>query len=382
MAGDLTATVSGSDLMLSFPTTTTNYYGVQTSPDLLKPWTNIQAGLQGFGFVKTITLSNALDGSEGFFRTMIHPQPVRLQLSQGSAFAIIGYDCGGIQEQVYLTGFDPTNGYPIGIVDLKTVCSCGKDCSTTHTAGTTAMWDFAGNVITTNVPVTGGPTSPAFIATDGFNDIIYNVGTIAYLVVPIPATPTGVAAVQSGDQFNVSWTPNGVNPIAITSSTLMATPVSSTNTVLTATVTGPATNGIIPTLEPSTTYQITVVSTTIGGSSPASVPISVLTSPATILPSAPTNVFAQWANLDPVGVTNDTLEASWSPSVPGNSPVDQYLVTITGSDGAGTFYQTVAGTTTNANFTVDFVPNWSVTVQAHNAAGWGATSNPYMLGGL
>ena len=52
------------------------------------------------------------------------------------------------------------------------------------------------------------------------------------------------------------------------------------------------------------------------------------------------------------------------------------------ADGAGTFTQTVAGTELTAYFNVDFVPNWSVTVQAHNAFGWGPSSSVFTLGGL
>lgn len=379
--GGLVAAPSAKDLQLSFQTTITNYYGVQMCPDLSQPWTNVQAGLQGYGLVKTVTMSNALSAGQGFYRTVIQPKPTQLLLSQSAAFAIIGYDCGGISEQVYAIGFDPTNGYLIGNVDLKTVCSCGKDCSSTHTASATVTWDLAGNVISATTPATGAPANPTFIATDGSNDILYNAGANAYLLVPVPAAPTGVTAVQSGDQFQISWTPNGVNSNAITSSTLTATPVSSTNSVLTTTVTGPVTNGIITALQPATTYQITVVSTTLGGPGPASAPISVTTSPATIPPSAPPGVMASWSNLDPTGTT-DTLVASWQPASPGNSPVDQYLITITGSDGAGTVTQTVSGTTLSTYFNVDYIPNWSVTVQAHNAAGWGPISSAYNLGGL
>ena len=222
---------------------------------------------------------------------------------------------------------------------------------------------------------------PTFTATDVYGDTIYNAGAAAYLVVPIPAAPTGVTTVQSGDQFQVSWMPNGVNPAAVASTTVTATPVNSTASVLTTTVAGSATNGIISSLQPQTTYQITVVNTTISGSSPPSTPITVATSPATVPPSAPTGVTASWANLDPTGAT-DALIASWQAADPGNSPIDQYLVTITGSDGAGTSTQTVSGTTLTASFTVDYIPNWSVTVQAHNAFGWGPPSSVFRLGGL
>jgi hypothetical protein len=379
----LAATKSGNDLILLFPTTSTNYYGLQMCPDLSQPWTNIQAGIQGYGIVRSVTISNAILASQGFYRLSLQPKPTQLLLPQSTAFAILGYDCGGISEQVYTTGFDPTNGYPTGNVDLKTSCSTGKAGSppAIHTASVTVTWDFAGNVISTITPATGGAANPTFIATDGFNDILYSVGANAYLIVPVPAPPSGVTAVQSGDQFRVAWMPNGVNPVAVTSSTLTATPVNSTASILTTTVTGPVTNGVIASLQPQTTYQITAMSTTIGGSSPASTPINVTTEAASIAPSAPTNVTASWTNPDPTG-TNDTLLATWSAAVPGDSPIDQYQIRITGSDGAGTFTNTVSGTTLTTYFTMDYIPNWSVTVQAHNAFGWGPVSSAFNLGGL
>ena len=257
-------------------------------------------------------------------------------------------------------------------------CTCKTSCSTggrgsppaTFTAWAAVTWDLAGNVVSATTLSNTATVDPTFTATDAYGDVIYNAGAAAYLVVPLPAAPSGVTAVQSGDQFQVSWMPMGVNPAAVASTTVTATPVNSTASVLTTTVAGSATSGVISSLQPQTTYQITVVNTTISGSSPASTPIRVTTSPATIPPAAPTGVTASWANLDPAGAT-DTLVATWQAADPGNSPIDQYLVTITGSDGAGTSTQTVSGTTLTASFTVDYIPNWSVTVQAHNAFGWG-----------
>lgn len=380
----LSLTASSNNLIFSFPTTSTNYYGLQMCPDLSQPWTNLQAGIQGYGIVRSVTISNALLPGQGFYRLVLQPQPTQLLLSQTTAFAILGYWCGGIEEQVYATGFDPTTGYPTGNVYLKTPCSAGKAGTppSVHTASVAVTWDFAGNVISTNTPATGAPANPTFIATDGFNDILYNAGANAYLIVPVPEAPTGVTASQTGDQFQVTWTPNGVNPVAITSSTLTATPVNnSTASNLTTTVTGPVTNGIIPTLQPATSYQITVVSTTIGGYSPASTPISVTTEVASVAPSAPTNIVAQWANPNADPGPN-TLVATWQAPDPGNSPIDQYQVTITNGDTAGTLTNSVSGTTLTAYFNVDSNPSWSVTVQAHNAAGWGPSSTPVTLGGL
>jgi hypothetical protein len=69
---------------------------------------------------------------------------MQLLLPVSAAFAILGYDCGGITEQVYAIGFDPTNGNLIADVELRTVCSCGKDCSSPHTASATVTWNLAG----------------------------------------------------------------------------------------------------------------------------------------------------------------------------------------------------------------------------------------------
>ena len=380
--GSLTATQSGKDLVLSFPTASRQLYTVQTSPDLQQPWTSLQPAISGDGTTKTLTVSNAISGGEGFYRLLIQT-PTQLTLPQSLAFEVIGHSCGGIKEQVYVTGFDPISGGPVGQVNLSTTCSTGGRGSLPHTytASAAVTWDLTGTVISSGALSNAVPTNPTFIATDAHGDSIYNENTAAFLVVPIPAAPIDVNAVQSGDEFQVSWAVNGVNPAAITSSIVTATPVNSTASALTTNVTGQATAAVIPTLQPDTTYQITVVDATIGGSSPASTPISVTTSVASILPSAPTGVTASWLIADPSG-TNDTIVVNWEAAVPGDSPVDQYQVTISGSDGGGTFVQTVPGTTLTASFNVDDIPNWSVSVKAHNAVGWGPSSSVVSLGGL
>lgn len=380
--GNLGAMRSGNDLVLSFPTTSPEFYTVQTAPDLSQPWTSLPFGVPGDGTLKQVTVSNALPAGQAFYRLMIQ-QPARLQLPQSTAFALLGYSCGGIQEKAYVTGFDPATGGPIGNVYLSTTCNGSGRGSrpTTHTAWAAVTWDLAGNVISATTLSNTATIDPTFAASDGHGDMIYNVVGAAYLAVPPPAAPTAVTAVQSGDLFQVAWTPNGVNPAAVTASTLTATPLNSTAPVLTTTVAGPATSGLIPSLQPQTTYQIVVVTTTLGGSSPPSIPITVTTVPASVPPSAPTGVTASWANLNPTSAT-DTLIAAWQPAVPGDSPIDQYRVTIVGSDGAGSFSQTVPAATFTADFNVDHIPNWSVTVQAHNAVGWGPPSAAFTLGGL
>lgn len=378
--GGLAAAQSNSDLVLSFPTTSPKLYTVQGSPDLLQ-WTNCQPAIPGNGTVRTFTLSNALAGGQGFCRLLVQT-PAGLILPVTPAFEILGYDCGGIQEQVFVTGFDPSTGNLMGDVFLKTTCSCGKACSTLHTNWAAVTWDLTGNEISATKLSNAPAFDTNFMATDAYGDTIFNAGNKAYLVVPIPAAPTGVTAIQLDDQFNISWTPNGVNPAAITSSTLTATPVGSTSSVLTTTVTGTGTSGVIQTVQPDTMYQITVVDTTVGGASPASAPLTITTVPATVVPSAPTNVVASWQIPDPSGTT-DSITVTWQSGNPGNSPIDEYQIVINGSDGGGTFTNTVSGTTLVTYFnSIDYIPNYSVTVQAHNAAGWGPVSAVVNLGGL
>lgn len=310
--------------------------------------------------------------------------PAALVLPQVTAFAILGRSCGGIQEQAYATGFQPVTGYPAGDVYIQTRCGGsgrgGGYHSTIYSAWVGATWNFSGNLVSSAKLQSAPAVNPAFSATDKFGDLIYNNNGHAYFAVPAPLAPAEVVVNQSGDQAAVSWAPDAVNPATITSSTLIATDVSS-SAILTTTVNGPATTGLVGPLQPQTTYEITVVNTTIGGSGPASAPVYLRTTVATIAPSAPTGVKANWASPDPTGAT-DTIIANWNAAVPGDSPVDEYRVTIDGSDGAGSYTQTVSGANLTVQFTVDYIPNWTLIVQAHNAAGWGPWSTPFTLGGL
>lgn len=327
--------------------------------------------------------------------------PLPLLLPQSTAFSFLGHSCGGIQEQAFATGFDPASGYPTGDVYMQTRCGGsgrgGGYHTTTYSAWAGVIWDFSGGVRSATRLTAAPVVSPTFSATDANGDQVYttlnavnvspsncSVGNTtycyyrAYLTVPPPPAPTGVSAVQVGDEFQVSWKASTPHPAVITSSTMTATPLASTASILTATETGSATTGFVGPLQPLTTYQITVVSTDAGGSSPPSTPITVTTQPASVPPSAPTGVTARW--LAP-GSTNDQLFASWTAAVPGDSPTDSYQITINGSDGGGTFTQSVSGSTLTATFAVSDIPDWSVKVRAHNAAGWGPWSTSFVLGG-
>ena len=54
---------------------------------------------------------------------------------------------------------------------------------------------------------------------------------------------------------------------------------------------------------------------------------------------------------------------------------------VEGGDGAGTYTQTVSGSTLSASFTVSDIPDWSIQVRAHNTAGWGPWSTTAFLAG-
>jgi hypothetical protein len=308
--------------------------------------------------------------------------PTSLLVSQSAAFSILGHSCGGIQEQAYATGFDTASGYPVGDVYLSTRCGGsgrgGGYHTTTYSAWVAVTWDWSGTALSTTKLSTAPSVDPNFSAFDSHGDQVYNVSGHAYLNVVVPAAPTGVTATPAGGQFSIAWVPDPAAAAQINSSLVTATPVGSTAPVVTAAVTGNATSVLIGPLQPQTTYQVTVVNTDSGGSSPPSNAISLVTAASSIVPSAPTGVSARWTA---PGAPGDTLLASWAAAAPGDSPTDQYQITITGSDGGGTFTQTVSGSTLTVTFNVSDVPDWTVKVRAHDAAGWGAWSARFVLGG-
>jgi hypothetical protein len=308
--------------------------------------------------------------------------PTALLVSQSIAFSFLGHSCGGIQEQSYATDFDPGTGYPQGDVYAPTRCGGsgrgGGYHTTTYSAWIAVTWDFSGGVVS-DARATAVSVNPTFSAYDAHGDEIYNQSTRAYLVVLPPAAPTGVAATASGGQYQVSWTADPTAGPVITSSTVTATPVGSAAAAVSATASGGATTAVIGPLQPLTTYDITVTSNSAGGPSPASAPVEITTAGSSTPPGAPSGVSARWTA---PGSPSDTLVASWQPGASGDSPTDSYEVTITDSDSGSTFTQTVDGSTLTASFSVSDIPDWSIQVRAHDAAGWGPWSATAFLGGV
>src|SRR4051812_22124856 len=262
--------------------------------------------------------------------------PTSLLVSQSAAFAALGHSCGGIQEQAFATGFDAVSGDPVGHVYLQTRCGGsgrgGGYKTTTYSAWLAVQWDFAGGLVTSS-RLTGAPgVDPAFSATDAYGDTVYNGNSQAYLNVPLPDAPANVTVTPSPSGYQVSWAPQA-SP-AITSSTVTATAEGAPT--VTATVAGTASAAVVGPLQPLTTYEITVVSTDGAGSSAPSEPVILTTPAGSIVPSAPTGVSARWAG-------NNLLSASWRTPAPGDSPIDQYEITISGSDGGGTVTQRSRG---------------------------------------
>jgi Fibronectin type III domain len=214
--------------------------------------------------------------------------PTRLYLSQGAAFSILGHSCGGIQEEVWATGFAP-NGFPAGDVYMKTRCGGsgrgGGYKVTTYSAWASTTWDWFANTRSyARLEGAAEGIGPSFSAEDAFGNRVYNEGPAAYLeandpqYVP-PAAPSGVTAgfwpIEQGEEevlrFQVSWTPATETAGLITSSTVTATPLGGSKApALTATASGSATSVFVGPLAPHTSYSITVTNTDGEGTSAAS----------------------------------------------------------------------------------------------------------------
>src|SRR5271165_7618185 len=92
------------------------------------------------------------------------PTQISLVVPQGTAFSVLHYDCGGIKELAYVTGFDntidPNAGYPTGYVYLTTTCSAGKGTHFTVDSWTADTWDLTGALLSYSV-ATPNPNPPS-----------------------------------------------------------------------------------------------------------------------------------------------------------------------------------------------------------------------------
>jgi len=153
----------------------------------------------------TVAVVAVLFSMAGSERAAPAASPISLLLPQSTAFAVLGHSCGGIQEQAFATGFDPTSGFPAGDVYLQTRCGGsgrgGGYHVTTYSAWVGVTWDFTGAVVSYDV-LSAAPTVDAtFSAFDASGNEVYNQSSHAYLLLAPTFVPqprlTGVS-VQSG----------------------------------------------------------------------------------------------------------------------------------------------------------------------------------------
>jgi hypothetical protein len=101
-----------------------------------------------------------------------------LALPQGSAFAILGHSCGGIQEKAYATGFASGTGYPTGAVYLSTRCGGsgrgGGGVSTLYSAWATVTWDFTSAVVSYERAASTPTVNPTLAVYDLHGNELYN----------------------------------------------------------------------------------------------------------------------------------------------------------------------------------------------------------------
>lgn len=229
--------------------------------------------------------SGALAGTASAAETL------RLYLGEGPAFAVLGHWCGGIQQEVYETGFSSL-GYPVGNAQLKTTCGGsgkgGGGHSTTYTATASVEWTWFGETRSYGAIRGNLEAKPA---TDAYGDRLYNVGTAAYLekgTPPLraPAAPTnigvsvGLAEGGSSEylRMSVSWTEAPETEALVKYSTITATPVGSSAPVLTSsTSSNYFREGALAPVEPNTRYLVTVTNTDAEGTSETSTPVEVKT---------------------------------------------------------------------------------------------------------
>lgn len=218
---------------------------------------------------------------------------VSLTVPQSTAFAVLGHSCGGIREQVLVTGFySGSRTVSLGLVGnvfLITRCSTGgrRGGTVTYSAWMRARWTFSGIVESSYVRSTPPTVNPTLTKTDARGDTIYNQLTAinvtpancavmqtaycfysAYVTARAPAAPTGANASQVDDRFDVTWDPAPTIEPVLTAMTITATPVGSAAPTLTASVDGAATSGEVGPLAPQTTYDITVTASDAGGPGP------------------------------------------------------------------------------------------------------------------
>jgi hypothetical protein len=236
-----------------------------------------------------VVAGGTLFGTLVLTTTAASASPISLALPQGYAFAILGHSCGGIQEKVYATGFDPTSGYPVGAVYMSTRCGgsgrVGGGVSTLYSAWASVTWDFT-SVVVSYAKVSPAPTvDPGLVNYDSHGNELYNQATAgvvggtqvtaqAYLVlasgfVPLPRL-TGTSATEGPAAGGTSLTITGTGFTSATAVNFAGVPDTSitvtgdTSITLVTPPTAPGTDAVTVTNSGGTsadsaTFQFTFV---------------------------------------------------------------------------------------------------------------------------
>jgi hypothetical protein len=274
--------------------------------------------------------------------------PVALVVPQGNAFGVLGHSCGGIQEQVFATGFDPITGYPVGDAYLSTRCGGsgrgGGYHTTTYSAWVSATWNYEATFVSLTT-LTGAPSvDPAFVAYDAFGNEVYSASNSAFLVlsdtfVP-PPTLSGISPTFGPSSGGTSVTITGTGFTTATDVLFGAASASSfvVNGDTSITAVAPAADGGIVDVTvvtaggstaPQAADEFTYYSPpTIAGLSPSSGPVSG-GNQITITGTSFTGATGVSFGDAPAGFTvdSDTSITAWVPA--SDSGVDSTTVTVT-----------------------------------------------------
>jgi hypothetical protein len=196
--------------------------------------------------------------------------PIALVVPQQSAFGFLGHSCGGIQEQVFATGFDPTTGFADAVAYLSTSCGGsgrgGGYHSTTYSAWIQASWDYLGTELSTSVLSSVPTVEPTLVADDQFGNELYNSKNQAYLQLASGFTPAprvtglsvstgpatgGTTLTISGDGFtgatSVSFGGTSVVPVVTDDTSItVVTPAVGAGTVGVIVTTAGGESGAVP----------------------------------------------------------------------------------------------------------------------------------------
>ncbi|HEX7458985.1 MAG TPA: IPT/TIG domain-containing protein, partial [Acidimicrobiales bacterium] len=267
-----------------------------------------------------------------------------LLLPQTTAFSYLGHSCGGIQEQTFTTGFETSDGFPVGDVYLQTQCGGsgrgGGYHTTTYSAWVGVTWDFTGAVVSSAV-LPSAPTNldPTFVALDAHGNQVSNLLSAVNV---LPAGCTVGNTSYCTYRAVLTLDPSFVSPPRITG-------VSAT--------TGPAAGGTSVTI--TGTGLTGATSVLFGGTPAASYSVTGDTSITAVSPAAPAgtvDVSVTTAGGTSSSGTNDQFTFVAAPVVsaiqPNSGPVGgRQAVTITGAHLAGATAVSFGGTP--AGFTVD-----------------------------